>query len=207
MPDHPICTYQHFDPVSLAPQSVPTQRRIGDLAPLVALASGRSVLDIGCNAGLVSALALRAGARSVLSTDVDPNFVAATSSLTKHHAGQWEVRKLAFEAHSATERADVVYFLEVYHWLLHQGMSPEAVAEKLDLLTGQVLVLEAPWDATDPSVAASLKHVHYSLPPLLQALQSAGFRIELVGFASYFAAEYQRAMFRCERRLGQSTDR
>jgi len=195
----PHCAYQLFDPNTLRPLSSETALRIADLEPIMGLVAGRTVLDIGCNGGLVSAMSVRAGARRVLATDVDQTFVDATRSILVACPDSTEVRHLAFDQLGERERSDVTFFLEVYHWLVQQGMSPEAVVDILDSVTAETLVLEAPWDHSDPSVTASLTNVHYELPPLLKGLLERGFRVELRGFASYFPVEYRRGLFVCTR--------
>jgi len=199
--NHPICSYQDFDPVSLAARSAETERRLADLDAVIGLVAGKTVLDIGCNGGLVAALALRSGALSVVATDVNPDFVDATRDVLRHHAGTWEARVVAAGDLRRSDRAQVTFFLEVYHWLIHQGMDPEHVADILDDVTAECIVIEAPWDSRDPSVANSLKGMHYSLPELLRALGQRGFAIRLTGFATYFPAEYERPLFVCTRAL------
>src|SRR3954468_13973948 len=49
--------------------------------------AGRSFLDIGCGSGLFSLCAHKAGAREVVSLDVDPDSVAATKYL-RERAGE-----------------------------------------------------------------------------------------------------------------------
>ena len=204
---HHVCAYQRFDPLTLTPLSTETALRIEDLNRVLPLVGGRTVLDIGCNGGLVSALALRAGATSVLATDIDDNFVRESQTVLAQEPIRASVRRLSFEEHGPAERRDVVFFLEVYHWLIQQGLTPEHVADRLDQLAGEVLIVETPWDRSDPSVAASMREVDYELPPLLTALTLRGFDIELVGFASYFPADYRRGIFVAQRRQLQASPR
>lgn len=80
----------------------------------------RTFLDIGAGSGLFSLCAYEAGARRVVSIDVDPNSVAATRELWSR-AGQpenWEVREASIldpGAVAALEAADVVYSWGVLH--------------------------------------------------------------------------------------------
>jgi 2-polyprenyl-3-methyl-5-hydroxy-6-metoxy-1,4-benzoquinol methylase len=82
--------------------------------------AGRTFLDIGCGSGLFSLCAIRAGAREVVSIDVDPQSVEATESLRRSVGApdNWTVihGSILDEALVAeTTPADIVYSWGVLH--------------------------------------------------------------------------------------------
>src|SRR4051812_9075894 len=82
--------------------------------------SGRSFLDIGCGSGLFSLCAHKAGAREVISLDVDPDSVASTKLLRERSGepGNWRVLhgSILDEAVVADlPQAEVVYSWGVLH--------------------------------------------------------------------------------------------
>ena len=86
---------------------------VGDL-------TGKSFLDIGCGSGLFSLCAWRAGARRVVSIDVDPDSVSATQRIrsTAGDPDDWLVFRgsvLDQDFLSGITRADVVYSWGVLH--------------------------------------------------------------------------------------------
>jgi SAM-dependent methyltransferase len=82
--------------------------------------AGRSFVDIGCGSGLFSLCAHKAGASSVVSVDVDPDSVAATTAL-RERAGSpesWQVMHGSILDASLLDEvpaADVVYSWGVLH--------------------------------------------------------------------------------------------
>jgi len=106
------------------------------LRELVGELAGKTFLDVGSGSGLFSLCAHEAGAAGVVSIDVDPNSVAATSEL-RERAGtpaSWVVREASildpgFVA--ASERADVVYAWGVLH---HTGDMWAAIRNAAELV-------------------------------------------------------------------------
>ena len=97
---------------------------------------GKTFLDIGCGSGLFSLCAHKAGARQVVSLDVDPDSVAATASLREREGAPEDWRVLhgsilddAFVA--SLEQADVVYSWGVLH---HTGDMNKAIANAAGLV-------------------------------------------------------------------------
>jgi 2-polyprenyl-6-hydroxyphenyl methylase/3-demethylubiquinone-9 3-methyltransferase len=80
----------------------------------------KTFLDIGCGSGLFSLCAHKAGAREVVSVDVDPDSVAATASLREREGAPdaWRVLHgsiLDDDFVDGLDRADVVYSWGVLH--------------------------------------------------------------------------------------------
>ncbi|HEY5497280.1 MAG TPA: tRNA (adenine(22)-N(1))-methyltransferase TrmK, partial [Syntrophales bacterium] len=82
-----------------------------ELARLLDVQPGDSVLDLGCGSGLLSIAAAKLEARQVIATDVDPSALAAArhnaringlESRIELRAGSW------FEAVQEEERFDVI---------------------------------------------------------------------------------------------------
>jgi 2-polyprenyl-3-methyl-5-hydroxy-6-metoxy-1,4-benzoquinol methylase len=98
--------------------------------------AGRTFLDIGCGSGLFSLCAHRAGARGVISIDVDPQSVQATASLRESIGAPdtWQVihGSILDEALvSSTPPADVVYSWGVLH---HTGDKWRAIENASQLV-------------------------------------------------------------------------
>ena len=92
--------------------------------------SGKTFLDIGCGSGLHSLAAFRAGARSIVSFDYDPNSVATAHKLHQLAGGpphwiimQGSVLDSAFM--NGLSKADIVYSWGVLH---HTGEMWNAIA-------------------------------------------------------------------------------
>jgi SAM-dependent methyltransferase len=81
---------------------------------------GRTFIDVGCGSGLFSLCAYRAGARAVISLDVDPDSVATTCQLHTRSGSpvNWRVIRgsiLNLALIETLEAADVVYSWGVLH--------------------------------------------------------------------------------------------
>jgi len=109
----------------------------GSLVELVGDLNGRSFLDIGSGSGMFSLAAHRAGAREVVSFDVDPESVAATRSLQRASGSpsNWRVlQRSVLDQALAREiaPADVVYSWGVLH---HTGDMWRAIANAARLVS------------------------------------------------------------------------
>ena len=82
--------------------------------------SGRSVLDIGCNAGFYSIEMKRRGARRVLGIDSSEGYLAQARFAAEVAGVDIELRRLSvYELASLRERFDVVLFMGVFYHLRH----------------------------------------------------------------------------------------
>lgn len=81
---------------------------------------GKSVLDIGCNAGFYSIEMKRRGAARVVGIDSDPRYLAQARFAASVCGADIELRNLSvYEVASLGERFDVVLFLGVLYHLRH----------------------------------------------------------------------------------------
>jgi SAM-dependent methyltransferase len=194
-------SYQQFsvDPlVALTPEA---DLRLVQLKNDLACVSGRSVLDIGCFAGLASILSLELGAKKVLSADVDPTYLNDIQRWAKESNRPLVAINLDFNSLTNDHAADVVIFMEVYHWLAHQGVADDAIAAKLNSLGREYIYIESPYDAWDPSIQRSMEgKLHlYRIDAVMSKLLKLGWKIEFLGMANYFPVEYRRARFMATR--------
>ncbi len=101
---------------------------------------GRSVLDIGCNAGFYSIAAMRAGAARVLGIDSDPDYLAQARFAAEVSGLPIEYRQLSvYDVGTLGERFDVVLFLGVLYHLRHPLLALDLIHEHAagDLLVYQ----------------------------------------------------------------------
>ncbi len=101
---------------------------------------GRSVLDIGCNAGFYSIAAKRAGAARVLGIDSDPDYLAQARFAAEVCGLDIEYRQLSvYDVAELGQRFDVVLFLGVLYHLRHPLLALDLIHEHVagDLLVYQ----------------------------------------------------------------------
>ncbi len=105
-------------------------RHYADLLP--ADMRGRSVLDIGCNAGFFSLAMKRRGADRVLGIDTDDRYLAQARLAAGVEGLEIEYRRAsAYDVGTLGERFDIVFFLGVFYHLRHPLLA-------LDLLHAHV---------------------------------------------------------------------
>ena len=91
---------------------------------------GRSVLDIGCNAGFYALAAKRAGAARVLGIDADPDYLAQARFAAEVCGLDIEYRELSvYDVASLRERFDIVLFLGVLYHLRHPLLALDLIHE------------------------------------------------------------------------------
>jgi tRNA (mo5U34)-methyltransferase len=113
--------------------------------------AGRSVLDIGCNAGFYSMEMKRRGAGRVLAIDFDDDYLAQARFAADVNGLDIEFAKLSvYDVASIGERFDVVLFLGVFYHLRYPLLA-------LDLINAYVaddLLIFQSMQRGDPEIAA-----------------------------------------------------
>ena len=168
--------------------------------------TGKSVLDIGCNAGFYSMEMKRRGAARVLGVDFDEDYLAQARFAAEVQGLDVEFRQLSvYDVGSLAERFDVVFFIGVLYHLRHPLLALDLIHEHVcrDMLVFQSMQRGAEgemplaedyefWDSTmfdDPRyprlsfIERSYAHdnTNWWAPNEACAaamLRSAGFRIE-----------------------------
>jgi len=133
--DYPNCKFRHF--ADAIPQDL----------------SGKTVLDIGCNAGFYSIEMKRRGAGRVVGIDVDDDYLAQARFAAEVSNVDIEFRNLSiYDIARLGEQFDVVLFMGVFYHLRHPLLALDLLHEHVvkDLLifqslqrgSGEVLPLE-----------------------------------------------------------------
>jgi|SRR5436190_5980883 len=91
---------------------------------------GKTVLDIGCNAGFYSVEMKRRGADRVLGIDFDDRYLAQARLAAEALGFDIEFRKLSvYDVHKLGERFDLVLFLGVFYHLRHPLLALDLIHE------------------------------------------------------------------------------
>ena len=104
---------------------------------------GRTVLDIGCNAGFFSIQMKRRGADRVLGIDSDPRYLAQARLAAEVAGADIEFRRMTvYEVGRLRERFDLVLFLGVLYHLRHPLLALDLLHEHVssDLLVFQSML-------------------------------------------------------------------
>ena len=104
--------------------------------------SGKTVLDIGCNAGFYSMEMKRRGAARVLGVDFDPDYLAQARFAAEVEGLDIEFRQLSvYDVARLGERFDVVFFIGVFYHLRHPLLALDLIHEHVakDILVFQSL--------------------------------------------------------------------
>ena len=181
--------YELYDPASLTPLNQSTCTRLTELNWSTEEFQGKSVLNIGCNSGILSLYANKLGAKSVKAVDVRAPFVDFFSSLVSEHNLQIQVEQAGYsDIDSSSHSADVVVLMEAMHWVVDQKCTVDDAIYKLATLTGESLYLESPWNTNDPSTntdgQSSPEHINIEL--IIKELQKYFENVQLVRFMTYF---------------------
>jgi len=113
-------------------------RRFADALP--ADLRGRTVLDIGCNAGFYSIEMKRRGAERVVAIDFDQNYLQQARFAVEVSGVEIEFRELSvYDVGVLGERFDIVLFLGVLYHLRHPLLALDLIHEHVarDLLVFQ----------------------------------------------------------------------
>lgn len=103
--------------------------------------TGRSVLDIGCNAGFYSIEMKRRGAARVLGVDFDEAYLAQARFAAETADVDIEFRKLSvYDVGALGERFDIVLFMGVLYHLRHPLLALDLVREHV---VGELMVFQS----------------------------------------------------------------
>jgi tRNA (mo5U34)-methyltransferase len=103
--------------------------------------SGRSVLDIGCNAGFYSLEMKRRGADRVVGIDSDERYLEQARLAAEVVGAEIEFHRLSvYEIESLGERFDLVLFMGVLYHLRHPLLALDLIHEHV---AGDVLVFQS----------------------------------------------------------------
>jgi len=103
---------------------------------------GRSVLDIGCNAGFYALEMKRRGAGRVLGIDSDPHYLRQAEFAVAQADADIELRQMSvYDIGTLRERFDLVLFMGVFYHLRHPLLALDMIHEHVadDLLLFQSL--------------------------------------------------------------------
>ncbi len=103
---------------------------------------GRSVLDIGCNAGFYAIEMKRRGAGRVVGVDADPRYLEQARFAAEKAGADVEFRQMSvYEIGRLGERFDLVLFMGVFYHLRHPLLALDLVREHVaaDLMLFQSL--------------------------------------------------------------------
>jgi tRNA (mo5U34)-methyltransferase len=101
---------------------------------------GRTVLDIGCNAGFYAIEMKRRGAERVVAIDSDPDYLAQARFAAEVSEVEIEFRELStYDVGALGERFDLVLFMGVFYHLRHPLLALDLIHEHVagDLLLFQ----------------------------------------------------------------------
>jgi tRNA (mo5U34)-methyltransferase len=91
---------------------------------------GKSVLDIGCNAGFFSIEMKRRGAARVLAIDSDPRYLAQAQLAAEITGSELELRRMSvYEVDQLGEQFDLVLFTGVFYHLRHPLLALDLIRE------------------------------------------------------------------------------
>jgi tRNA (mo5U34)-methyltransferase len=103
--------------------------------------TGKSVLDIGCNAGFYSMEMKRRGAARVLGLDTDPDYLAQARFAAEVRQLDIEFRRMSvYDVGALGETFDVVLFLGVLYHLRHPLLALDLIREHV---AGDLLVFQS----------------------------------------------------------------
>lgn len=102
---------------------------------------GKTVLDIGCNAGFYSIEMKRRGAGRVLGVDHDEAYLAQARFAAEVAGAEIEFRQLSvYDVGSLGERFDIVMFMGVFYHLRHPLLALDLIREHV---VGELLVFQS----------------------------------------------------------------
>jgi len=109
--------------------------------------TGRTVLDIGCNAGFYSIEMKRRGAARVVGVDWDPRYLAQARLAAELSGVDLELKRMSvYDVGALGERFDVVLFMGVLYHLRHPLLALDLLYEHA---VGDLLVFQSMQRGTD----------------------------------------------------------
>jgi tRNA (mo5U34)-methyltransferase len=112
---------------------------------------GRTVLDIGCNAGFYSIEMKRRGAERVVGIDCDPMYLAQAHFAAEVYDVEIEFRQMSvYEVAALREQFDLVLFMGVLYHLRHPLLALDLVREHV---VGDTLVFQSMLRGSDKAGA------------------------------------------------------
>jgi tRNA (mo5U34)-methyltransferase len=103
--------------------------------------AGRSVLDVGCNAGFYAIEMKRRGAGRVLAIDSDPRYLAQARFAAEVEQAEIEFRQMSvYQLPELHERFDLVLFMGVLYHLRHPLLALDILYEHA---VGETLVFQS----------------------------------------------------------------
>lgn len=103
---------------------------------------GRSVLDIGCNAGFYAIEMKRRNAGRVVGIDSDPHYLRQADFAARHAGVELDLREMSvYDIAQLGERFDLVIFMGVFYHLRHPLLALDLIREHVaeDLMLFQSL--------------------------------------------------------------------
>ncbi|MBX9934165.1 MAG: TIGR04290 family methyltransferase [Methylobacterium sp.] len=140
-------------------------RRFAEALP--ADLSGRTVLDIGCNAGFYALEMKRRGAARVVGIDPDPRYLAQARLAARVTGLDIELRQLSvYDVGALAERFDIVLFMGVLYHLRHPLLALDLIREHVagDLLVFQSMQRGSMMRAQLPPDHDFKQAAHFALP-------------------------------------------
>jgi SAM-dependent methyltransferase len=184
------CVYGRYNTHLLTPENQETELRLRELGWTRNDFAGQTVLDIGCNSGILSIFALQLGASHVKAVDPTQKSIETFSAVLQRHRALNVTLELAdlSQLDPTENRSDIVLFMEVMHWAVDQGMTVQQVTERLWQMTRRTLFLEFPWSIHEPSIRAQTKLTEetYSASLIFEELSRAFANVKIVTFMHYF---------------------
>lgn len=102
---------------------------------------GKTVLDLGCNAGFYALEMKRRGAARVVGVDSDPRYLAQAKLAAEVYGLDIELRQLSvYDVATLGERFDVVLFMGVLYHLRHPLLALDLIREHA---VGELLVFQS----------------------------------------------------------------
>jgi len=198
-----ICVYCEIDEATLQPKNASSQRRLESLHLTNLLRAGDSVLDIGCNSGLLALTAASAYGCKVTAVDIQQPMITKLKDILVRHP-HLPIQPILGDLFTldSLRQYDHVFFLQVLHWACFQGHSIEAIIDTLHKLTRKTLTIEFPWDIDEPAIKhqTNLTRDNYNAKRTFRALCAVFPRIEVMGFQDYFSdPNSNRILMRCSR--------